>query len=70
MPKVTFRRDGEGTLKLYVAKKDLEANVRSLEHEGPAPWGGWVNLSDGSRFEIEVHDQMPDLPVTLRARRL
>lgn len=70
MPKVTFRRDGQGQLHLYVPKKDLEATVTSLEHEGPEPWGGQVELADGSRFEVEVLHRMPDLPVTLRARRL
>ncbi|MEJ2059326.1 MAG: putative nitrogen fixation protein NifT [Gammaproteobacteria bacterium] len=70
MPKVMIRRDETGALSFYVAKKDLEEAVVSLEHDSPEKWGGEVELADGSRYELELLDEAPRLPVTLRAKRL
>ncbi|GAB4366183.1 MAG: putative nitrogen fixation protein NifT [Methylohalobius sp. ZOD2] len=70
MPKVMIRRGSDGALSFYVAKKDLEETVVSLEHDGPDKWGGEVELADGSRYLLDLLDEMPRLPVTLRAKRL
>lgn len=70
MPKVMIRRDDTGALSFYVAKKDLEETVVSLEYDEPEKWGGEVELADGSRFLLELLDKAPQLPVTLRAKRL
>ncbi len=70
MPSVMIRRNEGGELTFYVPKKDLEETVSSLEHEGPEKWGGEVELSDGSRFFIEPFEEMPRLPITVRAKRL
>ncbi len=70
MPKVMLRRTEKGALSFYVAKKDLEAEVSSLEFEGPGKWGGAIELTDGSRFFVEPLDEEPKLPITVRATRI
>lgn len=70
MPKVMIRRGENGALTVYVAKKDLEETVVALEHDGDDGWGGEVELADGSRYLLDRLDAAPDLPVTLRAKRL
>lgn len=70
MPSVMIRRGQDGRLAFYVAKKDLEETIVSLEYDTPERWGGEVELADGSRFYIEPMDRMPSLPITLRAKRL
>lgn len=70
MPKVMLRRTEEGALSFYVAKKDLEAEVSTLEFEGPGKWGGEITLTDGSRFFVEPFDEAPRLPITVRATRV
>jgi len=70
MPKVMIRRNESGQMTFYVAKKDLEETVVSLQHEGPDTWGGEVELADGSRYFLDLIPEVPKLPVTLRAKRL
>jgi nitrogen fixation protein NifT len=70
MPKVMIRRNESGEMTFYVAKKDLEETVVSMEHEGPDTWGGEVELSDGSRYFLDLVNEVPKLPITLRAKRL
>ncbi len=70
MANVMLRHNEAGDLVFYVAKKDLEEIVVSLEHEGPGLWGGEMELSDGERFYLEPLSQQPKLPLTVRVRRL
>ena len=70
MPKVMIRKNESGAMTFYVAKKDLEETVVSIEYEGPEKWGGEVELADGSRYFLDPVEYMPKLPVTLRAKRL
>jgi len=70
MPKVMIQRDRDsGDMTLYIPKKDLEENVTSLEFEGPDKWGGEVTLADGSVYVLDTLDEVPKLPITLRAKR-
>ena len=71
MPKVMLRRDRDtGTMTLYVAKQDLEETVVAMEHEGPTPWGGALELADGSKYFVEPMASEPVLPITVRAKRM
>ena len=70
MPNVMIRRTNTGALSFYVAKKDLEAAIVSIEQDGPETWGGEVELADGSRFYVEPLSPPPTLPITVRAKRL
>jgi nitrogen fixation protein NifT len=66
--KVMIRKNRTGELTAYVAKKDLEEPIVSMEK--PAMWGGQVTLGNGWVFELP--DLAPDtpLPITVEARRL
>lgn len=70
MPSVMIRRNESGKLSFYVAKKDLEETVVSLEYDSPEKWGGEVELADGSKYFLDLLDSPPKLPITLRAKRL
>ena len=62
------RRNAKGVLLLYVARKDLEEPVVSMESE--TLWGGVVTLANGWRFELPEMATDTPLPVTVEARRL
>jgi nitrogen fixation protein NifT len=70
MPSVMLRKREDGTLLFYVAKKDLEETVESIEFDSPDKWGGEVVLGDGSRYFFDLLDAPPEIPTTLRAKRL
>lgn len=70
MPSVMLRKREDGKLLFYVAKKDLEETVETIEFDSPDKWGGEVVLSDGSRYFFDPLDTPPALPTTLRAKRL
>jgi len=65
-----IRQSDSGELSFYVAKKDLEETISSLEFNSPDKWGGEVELSDGSKFYLDPMEPAPKLPITLRAKRL
>lgn len=69
MPEVMFRRGENDKLIFYVAKKDLEETVESLEFQQPDKWGGEIVLSDGQRYYLAPLDAAPRLPITLRVKR-
>ncbi len=68
MPEVMISKSQDDKLKFYVAKKDLEETIESLEFDTPEKWGGEVVLGDGQKFYLEPTPK-PKLPVTLRAKR-
>ncbi|OIQ02881.1 MAG: putative nitrogen fixation protein NifT [Zetaproteobacteria bacterium CG06_land_8_20_14_3_00_59_53] len=69
MPMVMLRENAAGDMTLYVAKKDLEDVVTSIEFDQPDKWGGTITIGDGTSFYIDPLDCPPKLPVSLRARR-
>lgn len=69
MPIVMLRQNAAGDLTLYVAKKDLEDVVTSIEFDQPDKWGGTITIGDGTSFYIDPLDAPPKMPVSLRARR-
>ena len=69
MPSVMIRRNDAGQLTLYVAKRDQEDVIVSIEKNGDDGWGGTVELADGSSYYLDPLDAEPKLPITLRARR-
>ncbi|MGR8980053.1 MAG: putative nitrogen fixation protein NifT [Gammaproteobacteria bacterium] len=70
MPSVMLRKREDGKLLFYVAKKDLEETIESLEFDSPDKWGGEVVLGDGSKYYFEPLDTPPKIPTTLQAKRL
>ena len=68
MPNIMLRKQ-DGILTGYIAKKDLEAEVVSLEFEEADRWGGKVVLSNGGSFYFDPLPSQPPLPITIRMRR-
>jgi len=69
MPSAMLRRDAEGKLLFYIAKKDLEAVVVSVETDDGTTWGGEIGLADGTTVYIDPISPPPTIPATLRFRR-
>ena len=68
MPNIMIRKQGE-ILTGYIAKKDLEAEITSLEFEEDNKWGGKITLSNGASFYFDPLPEPPRLPITIRMRR-
>jgi nitrogen fixation protein NifT len=63
-----IRRNSEGQLSAYIAKKDLEEPIVNVEK--PQMWGGLVTLANGWRLELPPMAAETALPITVEARRL
>ncbi len=63
-----IRKNAEGELSAYIAKKDLEEPIVSIEK--PQLWGGLVTLANGWRLELPSMSPETTLPITVEARRL
>jgi nitrogen fixation protein NifT len=68
MPNIMIREQN-GVLTGYIAKKDLEAEITSLEFTEPDNWGGKMTLSNGASFYFDPLSAAPTLPITIRMRR-
>jgi len=53
MAKVMLRENDEGKVLFYVAKKDMEEIIESLEFDSEEKWGGNVNLTNGDVWFIK-----------------
>ena len=53
MAKVMLRLNDEGKILFYIAKRDMEEIIESLEFDSEEKWGGNVNLSNGDVWFIE-----------------
>ena len=69
MPNVMIRKNESGGLLFYVAKKDMEETIASVEVDTESEWGGGVELTDGSRWYIDPVSPRPAFPTTLRFKR-
>lgn len=69
MPNVMLRKNAAGNLLFYVAKKDMEETIASVEKDNPEEWGGEVKLTDGSRWYIDPISPPPKFPTTLRFKK-
>ena len=63
-----IRKSSEGVLSAYVAKKDLEEPVVSMEK--PEMWGGEITLANGWVLALPSMAPGTSLPITVEARRL
>lgn len=70
MANVMLRRNAAGELVFYLPKKDLEEIVVALEHDTIDKWGGELTLGDGSKYYVDPMNARPELPKTVRAKRL
>lgn len=69
MPSVMIRRNEAGGLLFYVAKKDMEETIDTVETDTDDSWGGEVTLTDGSKWYIAPISPPPAFPTTLRFKR-
>lgn len=69
MPSVMLRYNDDGNLLFYVAKKDMEETVASVEMDDEQVWGGVIELADGSFWYIDPLSPPPSFPTTLRFKR-
>jgi nitrogen fixation protein NifT len=70
MPSVMIRKGENGNLLFYIAKKDQEDPIQSVEQDTDETWGGEVTLSDGSQWYIDPISPPPTFPTTLRFKRV
>ncbi len=70
MANIMIRRADGGGLTFYLPKRDLEAQISSIEFDTPEKWGGELKLDNGGAYYIAPIARPPRLPVSLRARRL
>jgi len=66
--KIMIRKNAEGQLSAYVAKKDLEEPIVSMEK--PDLWGGKITLANGWELELPMMNAGTTLPITVEAKRL
>jgi nitrogen fixation protein NifT len=66
--KVMIRKNSEGQLSAYVAKKDLEEPIIAMDK--PEMWGGRITLANGWQLELPALSPQTALPITVEARRL
>lgn len=52
MAKVMLR-ESDGIIYFYVAKKDMEETIETLEFDSEDNWGGKVELSNGETWWIQ-----------------
>ncbi len=69
MPNVMIRKKDSGELLFYVAKKDMEETIATVETDTAEAWGGEVALTDGTRWYIDPISPRPQFPTTLRFKR-
>ncbi len=66
--KIMIRKSHDGILSIYVAKKDLEEPIVSMEK--PGMWGGIITLGNGWQLELPEVPPGTEIPCTVEARRL
>jgi nitrogen fixation protein NifT len=66
MAKVMLRENDEGKVLFYVAKKDMEEIIESLEFDTEEKWGGKVELTNDDVWFIEP--MAKELPAEVNAK--
>ena len=46
-------REDAGVIYFYIAKKDMEETIKTIEFESEEKWGGEVELSNGETWWIQ-----------------
>jgi nitrogen fixation protein NifT len=69
VPNVMIRVKDDGGLLFYIAKKDQEDEIASVEKDSETEWGGEIELTDGSKYYIDPISPRPSFPTTLRFKR-
>lgn len=67
MAKVMLR-ESDGVIFFYVAKKDMEETIESIEFDSDEKWGGEVELSNGEVWWITPEPK--NLPKETSCKRI
>ncbi len=67
MAKVMLR-ENDGEIFFYIAKKDMEETIESIEFDSDEKWGGEVELSNGETWWIEPTPK--NLPKEAKCKKL
>ncbi len=70
MANIMIRQDKSGGLVFYLPKRDIEADIASLEFDTPEKWGGELRLENGGIYHFEPIAKPERLPISLRAKRI
>ncbi|MDR2259347.1 MAG: putative nitrogen fixation protein NifT [Azoarcus sp.] len=70
MANIMIRENLAGGLVFYLPKRDLEADIQSIEYDTREKWGGELKLENGGSYYIDPIPKPERLPVSVRARRL
>jgi nitrogen fixation protein NifT len=70
MANIMLRNGPSGELVFYLPKRDLEDTIVSIEYNTPEQWGGELRLNNGGAYYIDPLPGKPNLPISLRAKRL
>lgn len=70
MANIMIRQNPAGGLVFYLPKRDLEADIQSIEYDSREKWGGELKLENGGSYYIDPIAKPERLPVSVRARRL
>lgn len=65
--KVTIRYVGD-RMTVYIPKKDLEEKIVAVDPDHV--FGGALELEGGMKLFVEPMDEVPRLPITVRARKV
>lgn len=68
MARVMLRENSEGKVLFYVAKKDMEEIIETLEFDSEEKWGGEVELTNGDTWYIKPGPKK--LPGEVNAKRV
>lgn len=61
MAKIMIRENDAGQILFYLAKRDMEEIIKTLEFDTEEKWGGKVDLTNGDVWFIEPQvKKMPD----------
>jgi len=53
MAKIMLRENDNGQVLFYLAKKDMEEIIQTIEFDTDEKWGGKVNLTNGDVWFID-----------------
>lgn len=70
MANIMIRENTEGGLIFYLPKRDIEADIASIEFDSPEKWGGELCLENGGIYHIDPISKPERLPISLRAKRI
>ena len=70
MANIMIRQDTSGGLVFYMPKRDIEADIESIEFNTPEKWGGELLLKNGGIYHFDPITKPERLPISVRAKRI